>query len=309
MRNSPASARWRRGPVLGSFHYHYARLIEILFGLERIGQLLDSPLSLGSDVLAHASRNRLRGIGMSEAPRGTLFHDYTVDENGLLTSVDLLIATGQNNIAMNRAVAQIARAYVDHDRLTEGILNRVEAGIRAFDPCLSCSTHAAGMMPITLELLVVRRHRAGHGQQDAMTLVIGYGNPLRGDDGAGPAVAEQIRGLFPGIRVITPHQLLPELADTIARADLVVFVDAALGATPGAVRCDPVRPGPEARLDHVLTPAALLRLTSDAFGCEPPSWLVRVQGQSFGVGRTLSGPVAGAVPAAVELIQSLIPAG
>lgn len=90
---------------------------------------------------------------MSEAPRGTLFHDYTVDVNGLLTSVDLLIATGQNNLAMNRAVTQIARACVVHERLTEGMLNRVEAGIRAFDPCLSCSTHAAGTMPLLLELL------------------------------------------------------------------------------------------------------------------------------------------------------------
>jgi len=140
------------GPVLGSFHYHYARLIEILFGLERIGELLDDPSCLSTDVLARASRNRLRGIGMSEAPRGTLFHDYTVDEDGLLTSVDLLIATGQNNLAMNRAVTQIAKAYLHADRLDEGLLNRVEAGIRAFDPCLSCSTHAAGTMPLVVEV-------------------------------------------------------------------------------------------------------------------------------------------------------------
>jgi NAD-reducing hydrogenase large subunit len=140
------------GPVLSSFHYHYARLIEILYALERIGQLLADPASLDTTVLARASRNRRHGVGVSEAPRGTLFHDYTVDENGLLTSVDLLIATGQNNVAMNRAIAQIAAAHVDGARLTEGILNRVEAGIRAFDPCLSCSTHAAGQMPLTIEL-------------------------------------------------------------------------------------------------------------------------------------------------------------
>ena len=140
------------GPVLDLFQYHYARLIEILYALERIGELLDSPDALGTDVLARASRNRLHAVGMSEAPRGTLFHEYTVDEDGLLTSVDLLIATGQNNLAMNRAVTQIARAYVVHERLTEGMLNRVEAGIRAFDPCLSCSTHAAGMMPLVVEV-------------------------------------------------------------------------------------------------------------------------------------------------------------
>ncbi len=141
------------GPVLASFHYHYARLIEILHGLERIGQLLDSPDSLGTDVLARASRNRLHGVGMSEAPRGTLFHDYTVDDNGLLTSLDLLIATGQNNLAMNRTVTQIAKAVIDDAHLTEGMLNRVEAGIRAFDPCLSCSTHAAGTMPLVVDLV------------------------------------------------------------------------------------------------------------------------------------------------------------
>lgn len=141
------------GPVLSSFHYHYARLIEILHGLERIGQLLDSPDALGTDVLARASRNRTHGIGMSEAPRGTLFHEYSVDDNGLLTSLDLLIATGQNNLAMNRAVTQIAKAVVDSGRLTEGMLNRVEAGIRAFDPCLSCSTHAAGTMPLVVDLV------------------------------------------------------------------------------------------------------------------------------------------------------------
>lgn len=141
------------GPVLGSFHYHYARLIEIVYGLERIAQLLDSPASLGSDVLAHASRNRLHGVGMSEAPRGTLFHDYEVDADGLLTSVDLLIATGQNNLAMNRAITQIAKLLLNDAHLTEGMLNRVEAGIRAFDPCLSCSTHAAGTMPLVLELV------------------------------------------------------------------------------------------------------------------------------------------------------------
>lgn len=141
------------GPVLSSFHYHYARLIEMLYAVERIGELLQDPLCTDTDVLARASRNRRRGVGMSEAPRGTLFHDYTVDDDGLLTSVDLLIATGQNNLAMNRTIADIARAHLDSRQLTEGMLNRVEAGIRAFDPCLSCSTHAAGRMPMTVELI------------------------------------------------------------------------------------------------------------------------------------------------------------
>ena len=89
------------------------------------------------------------------APRGTLFHHYRVDEHGLLTGVNLIIATGQNNLAMNRTVAQIAREYLPDPvpaQIPEPLLNRIEAGIRCFDPCLSCSTHAAGAMPLHVEL-------------------------------------------------------------------------------------------------------------------------------------------------------------
>ena len=142
-----------RGAVLASFHYHYARLIEILYGIEKIAQLLGEPDLLSPDVQAVAMRNRNRGIGACEAPRGTLFHDYEVKPGGTLTRVNLLIATGQNNLAMNRTVAQIARHFVDGRKLREGMLNRVEAGIRAFDPCLSCSTHSAGKMPLRIELV------------------------------------------------------------------------------------------------------------------------------------------------------------
>jgi NAD-reducing hydrogenase large subunit len=142
-----------RGAVLSSFHYHYARLVEIVYAIERIGELLEAPDLLSSDVAAVAMRNRLRGVGACEAPRGTLFHDYEVQRGGLLVRVNLLIATGQNNLAMNRAVAQIARHFVSGRTLEEGMLNRVEAGIRAFDPCLSCSTHAAGRMPLRVELV------------------------------------------------------------------------------------------------------------------------------------------------------------
>ena len=90
---------------------------------------------------------------MSEAPRGTLFHHYNVDEHGLLTRVNLIIATGQNNLAMNHTLAQVARHYIRGPKISEGILNRIEAGVRAFDPCLSCSTHAAGTMPLIVRLI------------------------------------------------------------------------------------------------------------------------------------------------------------
>ena len=141
------------GPVLGSFYYHQARLIELLFCLERIGQLLDDPELLDSQVRSHARTNNRIGIGVVEAPRGVLFHEYHVDDEGLLSYVNLIIATGQNNMAMNRTVLQIARKYLAAGRLDEGLQNRVEHGIRCYDPCLSCSTHAVGRMPMQLELV------------------------------------------------------------------------------------------------------------------------------------------------------------
>ena len=141
------------GPVHGSFHFHHARLIEILHGIERIEQILSDPLILDKHVRAVAGVNRLEGAGQAEAPRGTLNHHYKVDENGLITWANLVIATGQNNNAMNRGVLQAAKHYVKDGKFTEGILNRVEAVVRTFDPCLSCSTHAFGQMPLVLSLV------------------------------------------------------------------------------------------------------------------------------------------------------------
>jgi NAD-reducing hydrogenase large subunit len=139
--------------VNASFYFHYARLIEILAALERIARMLDDPDLASENLRAHAGINRHHGVGVSEAPRGTLFHDYEVDENGLMRKVNLVIATGQNNLAMNRTVAQIAKRYVRGPQIAEGLLNRVEAGIRAFDPCLSCSTHAIGAMALHVRLV------------------------------------------------------------------------------------------------------------------------------------------------------------
>jgi NAD-reducing hydrogenase large subunit len=141
------------GAVNSAFLYHYARLIEILTCVERIEQMLDDPDLLSDELRADAGINSLRGVGVSEAPRGTLFHDYTVDRNGLLRRVNLIIATGQNNLAMNRTVAQIARHYVRGVPVPESVLNRIEHGIRCYDPCLSCSTHAVGRMPMVVRIL------------------------------------------------------------------------------------------------------------------------------------------------------------
>jgi NAD-reducing hydrogenase large subunit len=141
------------GPVESSFHYHHARLIEILYGIEKIEEILSDPRILDKHVRATAGVNRLEGAGQAEAPRGTLSHHYKVDENGLITWANLVIATGQNNNAMNKGVLQAARHYVKNGKFTEGVLNRVEAVVRTFDPCLSCSTHALGQMPLILSLV------------------------------------------------------------------------------------------------------------------------------------------------------------
>ena len=143
----------QRGAVLSSFQYHYARLIEILYCVERIGQLLNHPDILNAHVRAHAEPNAFEGIGTSEAPRGTLMHHYKIDENGLIRWVNLIIATGHNNLAMNKGVLQVARQFIRSNKIEEPMLNRIEAVIRTFDPCLSCSTHAAGQMALAVRLI------------------------------------------------------------------------------------------------------------------------------------------------------------
>jgi NAD-reducing hydrogenase large subunit len=141
------------GAVTSSFLYHYARLIEILASIEFVERYMADD-ELSSDYLrADAGINSLHGVGASEAPRGTLFHDYTVDCDGLLQKVNLIVATGQNNLAMNQTVAQIARHYVHGTEIPEAMLNRVEHGIRCYDPCLSCSTHAVGQMPLHIQMI------------------------------------------------------------------------------------------------------------------------------------------------------------
>ena len=140
-------------PRTSAFFYHYARLIEILGAVEQIAALVDDPDVRSADFRARAGVNRVEGVGCSEAPRGTLFHHYHVDRNGIIQKVNLLIATGQNNLAMNRTVTQIARRYIHNGQANDGILNRLEAGIRAYDPCLSCSTHAIGSMPLVVDVI------------------------------------------------------------------------------------------------------------------------------------------------------------
>lgn len=143
----------QRGAVLSSFQYHYARLIEIIYCIERIRNLLNDPDILSDHVRSFAEPNAFEGVGMSEAPRGTLLHHYKIDKNGRITWANMIIATGNNNLAMNKGVYQVAKHFIRNDKIEEGMLNRVEAVIRTFDPCLSCSTHAFGQMPMQVQLV------------------------------------------------------------------------------------------------------------------------------------------------------------
>jgi NAD-reducing hydrogenase large subunit len=139
-------------PVEGTLWYHYARLIEALHAIERVRQILEDPDIMSDHVVNDPKIFAGKGVGSIEAPRGTLFHDYTTDPDGMLTRVNLIVATGHNNWAMSKSVEMVARQFVDGKKLSEGMLNRVEAAIRAHDPCLSCSTHAMGSMPMIVEL-------------------------------------------------------------------------------------------------------------------------------------------------------------
>jgi NAD-reducing hydrogenase large subunit len=143
----------KNGVVQSTFHYHYARLIETLYCLETAQAILNDPETLLEKVCSKAFVNKSEGVGVAEAPRGTLIHHYKVDEEGMITSVNMIIATEHNNLAYNKAVTQVAKKYVKAQKLQEGMLNRVESVIRSFDPCLSCATHMVGQMPLDVDLI------------------------------------------------------------------------------------------------------------------------------------------------------------
>ena len=140
-------------PIEPTLMYHYARLIETLFAIERVEVLLDDPDILSKDVLNTRHNPVREGVGVIEAPRGTLIHHYIANENQQLEKVNLIVSTGHNNWAMSEAVDSVAKTYIKGPEIHEGLLNRVEAAVRAHDPCLSCSTHAVGQMPIIIDIV------------------------------------------------------------------------------------------------------------------------------------------------------------
>lgn len=140
-------------PVMGTLFYHWARLIEVLHAAELIRDLLDDPDILGTDLMADRGERKGEAVGVIEAPRGTLFHHYRVNEDDQVTFCNLIVSTTNNNQAMNEAIRSVARTYLDGRQVTEGLLNHIEVAIRAYDPCLSCATHALGQMPLEVDIV------------------------------------------------------------------------------------------------------------------------------------------------------------
>jgi len=154
------------GPVEPSLYYHYARLIEDLYAAERVRELCEDEDILSEDILNTNVNITGEGVGVIEAPRGTLWHHYWTDEQGMITKANLIVATGNNNWAMSHSVDLVAKAFVDGKNVTEGMLNRVEAAIRCYDPCLSCSTHALGQMPLYVEIVDAQGNLVRKYQRD-----------------------------------------------------------------------------------------------------------------------------------------------
>jgi NAD-reducing hydrogenase large subunit len=133
-------------------HYHYARLIEIIHSAEEIKKLLNDPDLLQGPMVVKGTKKD-EGVGLIEAPRGTLFHHYKINENDQIKMVNLIVSTTHNNEPMNQSVNYVAKSWMNgKTQITEPMMNAVEVAIRAYDPCLSCATHALGQMPLDISL-------------------------------------------------------------------------------------------------------------------------------------------------------------
>lgn len=141
------------GLIHNTLAYHWTRMIEALHCAESIQILLHDADILGMDLVADKGNRRSIGIGVIEAPRGTLFHHYQINEEGIITKANLIVSTTSNNQAMNESVRSVANRYLDGQEITEALLNHLEVAVRAYDPCLSCATHALGKMPLQVELI------------------------------------------------------------------------------------------------------------------------------------------------------------
>jgi NAD-reducing hydrogenase large subunit len=152
-------------PVQATMAYHWARMIEVLHAVEKIAELLPDP-DLQGEELVVTGEPRREAVAVLEAPRGTLLHHYKVDENDLVVRVNLIVSTTNNNEAMNRSVESVAREHLSGQEITEELLNHVEVAIRAYDPCLSCATHAVGRMPLVVDLVGPDGNLIARGAKD-----------------------------------------------------------------------------------------------------------------------------------------------
>ena len=143
----------KNGMLEGSLYYHYTRMIEGLFAAEKIKEFVLDREILCKEIRTVSTHYKTEGIGVLEAPRGTLIHHYKVNEKGEILKANLIVATVNNNNAINNSVTQVAKKYIKGNKVEEGMLNRIEVAIRAYDPCLSCATHAIGKMPLKLEIV------------------------------------------------------------------------------------------------------------------------------------------------------------
>ncbi len=153
-------------PLHGALLYHWARMIEMLHAAELAREMLDDSDIVGADLMADKGSRRGEGIGVIEAPRGTLIHHYRVGDDDLVSYCNLIVSTTNNNQAMNEAIRAVAARFLNGREVTEGLLNHIEVAIRAYDPCLSCATHALGQMPLEVDLVdaggaLVSRARKG----------------------------------------------------------------------------------------------------------------------------------------------------
>jgi len=141
-------------PVQLTLLYNWARLIELLYNAEYAVQLLEDPDITSKEIRVPVKPRAARGIGCTEAPRGTLIHDYETDENGIATNVNLIVGTTHNNAPINMSVKKTAMDLIKDGKYDQGILNRVEMAIRAYDPCLSCATHNLdGSIAVKVEIV------------------------------------------------------------------------------------------------------------------------------------------------------------
>lgn len=140
------------GPVEASLCYHYARIIELVYAIERAKELLQDEDIVSKETRVPVERKAGEGVGVIEAPRGTLIHHYEADDMGKLLKVNIIVSTAHNYAAMDKSVNEVAKLVLNGKNPAEHLLNQVEMAIRCYDPCLSCATHQIGKMPLEVEL-------------------------------------------------------------------------------------------------------------------------------------------------------------